>query len=520
MEESHNLFRNLFEHHPDSILFIEGNRFVDCNQATVRTLGFRDRAELLKKFADEHGVLRAHPSAFSPPQQPDGQDSFHKANEMIATAFREGSHRFEWDHQRINGEVFPVEVLLIAEGDVDPPRLTVIWKEIGELRRLQEKLLQARRMETLGRFVGGVAHDFNNLLLVIIGHLELMRVESTDRSVHHHIDLMTEATQRATAMTQELLAVGRSKSMPEEVVDLRAATERLLTMARRIIGENIAMEQNLGTQALPVKVDFGSLERSILNLAKNASDALPNGGNIQLSLEKKMIALGDPRFDVKPGAYAVLSFADDGCGMSEEEQRNCFEPFFTTKAEGTGTGLGLASLLGFVEQSGGAVHLQSELGRGTCFSFCLPLSTQALSSFAGQARVSSFVGGTETILLVEDAPAIRTLVAEALQGQGYKVLVAVDGIDALEQMAKFQGKIDLLLTDVVMPRLGGMELAKQMLSMFPALRVILTSGYVLGGIGELSEFGAHVRAIAKPYTPGQILAGVRELLDREPSSVS
>lgn len=520
MTEVFNIYRDLFEHYPDSILFIEGDEFVDCNAATVRTLGFRDREELNKKFSDEQGILRAHPSHFSPPQQPDGQDSFKKANEMIAAAFRQGTHRFEWEHQRINGEVFPVEVLLIADGAADPPRLAVIWKEIGEVRQLQEKLMQAQRMETLGRFVGGVAHDFNNLLLVITGHMELMRTESTNRTVHRRIQQMMEATDRATAMTQELLAVGRSKSMPEEVVDLRAVTERMLALVGRMIGEDIEVTSNLGAAPLPVKVDFGRLERSILNLAKNASDAMPQGGAIQLRLEQREIGNDEGQFEVAPGPYVVLSFGDNGCGMSLEDQRHCFEPFFTTKEEGTGTGLGLASLHGFVEHSGGAVHLRSEIGHGTCLSFCLPLSSEPLSEHAGKQRTSRFVGGTETVLLVEDEPAIRAMVAESLQQQGYSVLVANDGIDALEQVAGFNGTINLLLTDVVMPRLGGMDLARQLRANFPKLRVILTSGYVHGGIGELSEFGQNVIAIAKPYTPGQILAGVREMLDREESSTS
>jgi hypothetical protein len=520
MSEAFNIYRDLFEHYPDSILFIEGDEFVDCNEATVRTLGFRNREELNEKFADEQGILRAHPSHFSPPQQPDGQDSFKKANEMIAMAFRNGTHRFEWEHQRINGEVFPVEVLLIADGQAEPPRLAVIWKEIGELRQLQEKLMHAQRMETLGRFVGGVAHDFNNLLLVITGQMELLRTESTDRAVHRRIQQMMEATDRATAMTQELLAVGRSKSMPEEVVDLRAVTKRLLALVRRMIGEDVAVSSDLGAAPLPVKVDFGRLERSILNLAKNASDAMPEGGAIELRLEQREIRHGDRQFQVAPGKYAVLSFGDNGCGMSLEDQRHCFEPFFTTKEEGTGTGLGLASLNGFVEQSGGGVHLHSEVGAGTCLSFCLPVASGPLSEHAGKQRTSRFVGGSETILLVEDEPAIRAMVAESLQHQGYSVLVAEDGLDALEQVEAFDGAIDLLLTDVVMPRLGGMQLARQLHADFPALRVILTSGYVHGGIGELSEFGQNVIAIAKPYTPGEILAGVREMLDRDSSTPS
>ena len=517
MTKAFNIYHDLFEHYPDSILFIEGDVFVDCNDATVRTLGFRNREELNHKFADSQGILRAHPSHFSPQLQPDGQNSFKKANEMIALAFRNGTHRFEWDHQRVNGEIFPVEVLLIADGEAEPPRLAVIWKEIGEVRQLQEKLMQAQRMETLGRFVGGVAHDFNNLLLVITGHMELLRTESTDRQVHHRVRQMTEATDRATAMTQELLAVGRSKSMPEEVIDLRAVTKRLLALMRRMIGEDIELESSLGSSPLPVKVDFGRLERSILNLAKNASDAMPKGGAIHLGLEERTIQSGDPQFKVHPGTYAVLALGDDGCGMSVEAQRHCFEPFYTTKDEGIGTGLGLASLHGFVEQAGGAVHLRSEVGRGTCLSFCLPLASEPLNEHAGKQRTSRFVGGSETILLVEDEPAIREMVAEALQQQGYSVLVAQDGIDALEQVAAFEGNIHLLLTDVVMPRLGGMDLARQLRGAFPQLRVILTSGYVHGGIGELSEFGENVIAIAKPYTSGEILAGVRETLDREDS---
>lgn len=508
------LYRALFEHHPDSILFIEGDRLVDCNEATVRTLGFENRAQLNKKFADPDGVLRAHPGDFSPPLQPDGRDSYLKANDMIAIAFRDGVHRFEWDHQRRNGVVFPVEVLLIADSESKPPRLTVIWKEIGELRNLQGKLMQSQRMETLGRFVGGVAHDFNNLLLVITGHLELLRTESTDRRVHDRIEQMVQATDRATVMTQELLAVGRSKSMPEEVVDLLAVTNRLYALMKRIIGENVQIDCQFGDTVLPVKVDFGRLERSMLNLAKNASDAMPSGGKLSLALEARMIEDRDPHFQVLPGEYAVMSFADNGCGMTPEEQQNCFEPFFTTKGEGFGTGLGLASLHGFVEQAGGGVHLESTVNQGTHISFCLPLSGAPLSSSAGRARVSKFVGGAETIMLVEDEPAIREMVAGVLDKQGYKVIVAEHGLDALEQAGRFDGNIDLLFSDVVMPHLSGMDLARQLQPIYPEMRVIFTSGYVHGGMGEISEFGPKVQVIAKPYTPCEILAAVRELLDQ------
>jgi len=508
------LYRALFKHHPDSILFIEGDRFVDCNAATVKTLGFKDRAQLNEKFADDDGVLRAHPGDFSPPNQPDGRDSYLKANDMIAIAFRDGVHRFEWDHQRQNGEVFPVEVLLIADSEAKPPRLTVIWKEIGELRRLQGKLMQSQRMETLGRFVGGVAHDFNNLLLVITGHLELMRTETADRKVHGRIEQMVQATDRATAMTQELLAVGRSKSMPEEVVDLLAVTHRLFALMKRMIGEDVQIDCDFGETVLPVKVDFGRLERSILNLAKNASDAMPAGGKLSLTLKAQQIEESDRRFDVPPGDYAVMSFLDNGCGMTQEEQLHCFEPFFTTKGEGVGTGLGLASLNGFVEQSGGAVHLVSQEGQGTQISFCLPLSGAPMSSSAGRARVSKFVGGAETILLVEDERAIREMVSGALRKQGYQVIVAEHGLDALEQAESFDGDIDLLFTDVVMPHLGGMDLARKLRPIYPEMKVIFTSGYVQGGMGELSEFGSEVQVVAKPYTPGEILAATREFLDR------
>lgn len=504
---------DLFEQHPDSILFIEGDRFVDCNPATVRALGFRDRAELNERFADEDGVLRAHPSDFSPPTQPDGRDSFEKANEMIAIAFREGSHRFEWDHQRIDGEVFPVEVLLLANPDVDPPRLTVIWKEIGEIRRLQDKLMQAERMEAIGRFVGGVAHDFNNLLLVLTGHLELMRQEVRDRQFRHRLDEMVEATDRATAMTQELLAVGRSNLMTKEVVDLREVVRRIVTLIRRIIGEDIRVELSLGQVPLRVKVDIGRLERSLLNLAKNSRDAMPDGGSIRLTTRERMLDRDHPDLPLPKGRYGVIEFTDDGCGMEPEILKQAPLPFFTTRPAGQGTGLGLASVDGFASEAGGGLHLQSKLGGGTTVAVGLPLTHEPIGERVTARRRSRFVGGEETVLFVEDEPAIRNLLSEVLREQGYRVLVARDGVEAMEMARASELPIQVLVTDVVMPRMGGMDLARKLRHEQEGLRVLLTSGYVYGGMGELSELGGRVRAIAKPYTPGEILSSMRELLD-------
>ena len=496
-------YRELFERSADAILIIDGDTFVDCNEATVKMLRYRSRDEL----------LQTHPSELSPEFQPDGRPSFEKANEMIAIAFERGSHRFEWDHQRADGVVFPVEVLLTAVPERDRNILHVVWRETSERKRLEQELRQAQKMEAVGNLAGGIAHDFNNILVAIMGYAELAR-DRAEGDVEQQADLneIIRAGRRAATLTSQLLAFGRKQDLRPQVVDLSMVVTNLAGMIRRLIGEDIRMVLEPADDALPVNVDPMQLEQVILNVAANSRDAMPEGGTLIL---RTRIQLGSIRNGLKTstGRFVVLELEDTGPGMSRDVQDHAFEPFFTTKQWGQGTGLGLASAYGIIQQSGGDIEILSREGAGTTLRILLPESTDSILPTGTEARLpGAQAPAGVTILLVEDDLAAGRLLRRSLEREGYQVILARNGRDALALIEESTAEIDLLLTDVIMPVMSGPELVSCMRAIHPDLPALFMSGYTDDVLARHGFSSVNVDLLRKPFSPSELIRKVGEFL--------
>jgi two-component system cell cycle sensor histidine kinase/response regulator CckA len=386
-----------------------------------------------------------------------------------------------------------------------------------ESRRLQTELFQAQKMESIGVLAGGVAHDFNNLLSVIGCYVELtLENDTTSAEAREDLGEVKLAAERSAELTRKLLAFGRKQPMKREPLDLNVVVRSTEKLLRRIIGEDIELVVELDDHLGFVMADVGHVEQIIMNLAANARDAMKSGGRLLVQTENVDVSeeLATSQAGLSVGAHVVLRVRDDGCGMDEATAQRVFEPFFTTKPEGVGTGLGLSTVYGIVKQSDGHLGLTSELGVGTTFEIYLPrLAGAALGTSALREVEGARVGGTETVLVVEDADPVRSLSVRILDSAGYRVLTAVDGLDALRVLESFRDRVDLVLTDVVMPRMGGDELAAKLAQSHPDIEVLFMSGYVGRGFARGDGEAPSRNFIAKPFTVNDMLQTVRALLD-------
>ncbi|MBI4589551.1 MAG: GAF domain-containing protein [Candidatus Rokubacteria bacterium] len=387
---------------------------------------------------------------------------------------------------------------------------------IEELQRTQDQLAQAQKMEAVGRLAGGVAHDFNNLLTIIMGRTQLLsgRLPVED-PLRRDIELIDKAGKRAAALTQQLLAFSRKQVLQPKVLDLNAVVANMETMLRRLIGEDIELVTVRHSDLGCVKADPARLEQVILNLAVNARDAMPRGG--KLTIETADVELDETyafrHGAVHAGPYVMLAISDTGCGMDAKTQSHIFEPFFTTKEKGRGTGLGLSTVYGIVKQSGGYIWVYSEPGRGSTFKIYLPRIEQPAETVEPDPRPAGPFQGSETILLVEDESELRELACEILGGTGYTVLAATDGVEALRVSQAHPGPIHLLVTDVVMPKMSGRELADRLAPIRPAIKTLYMSGYTDDAIVHHGVLDPGVFLIEKPFTPDALLGRIREVLD-------
>ena len=378
----------------------------------------------------------------------------------------------------------------------------IFAEDITAQRNMEQQFLQAQKMEAVGRLAGGVAHDFNNLLMIISSCLELWQHEKTDpEKAAKYIRQIREATSMAAFVVRQLLTFSRKQMLERQVVELNTVLKDLSKMLPRLLGEDIEVIMMPGSSLERVEVDRGNIEQLVMNLAVNARDAMPGGGKLGIHTANAEVSQTEAdRIGLTPGRYVKLSVSDTGTGMNEEIQAQIFEPFFTTKEQGKGTGLGLATVSSIVKQNGGGISVHSRLGEGTIFDVYFPaVENQKKETPATPQQVAAAVErGTETVLLVEDEAALRTITTEYLQTQGYTVLAASNGIGALETCRTYSGTIDLLLTDVVMPGLSGPELAQTAMSMRPKLRVIYVSGYIDRQI-DLDALGSGATFLQKPY---------------------
>jgi PAS domain S-box-containing protein len=439
----------------------------------------------------------------------------------VEEARRQVRERGEWHGElhQVTRDGRPVVVAsrrtLLRDADGAPKAELIINSDITEQKRLEAQLLQAQRMEAVGRLAGGVAHDFNNLLTVINGYAELLLANvPPEGPAYEPLREIQRAGGRAAGLTRQLLAFSRKQLLKPVVLDLNALLRELEKMLLRLIGEDIDLATRLAPGLGRVRADAGQLEQVVMNLIVNARDAMPTGGRLTLETHNVELAPsyaeGHPY--VRPGPYVLLAVSDTGCGMDEATRARIFEPFFTTKAPGQGTGLGLSTVYGIVKQSGGSVEVYSEPGRGSTFKIYLPRLEGADAAATPSSAELEVPRGRETVLLAEDEDGVRAFVVLALEVLGYTVLQARDGAEALALCRDDPRPIHLLITDVVMPRMSGRELAERVAALRPGLKVLYLSGYTDDAVVRHGLLQEGVAFLQKPFTPAVLARKVRQVL--------
>ncbi|PYT63268.1 MAG: hypothetical protein DMG35_04695 [Acidobacteria bacterium] len=425
----------------------------------------------------------------------------------------------EYRLKRKDGQIIWVsDTAVVVPGSESHPLMEGIIVDITERRLLENQLQQARRMEAVGRLAGGVAHDFNNLLTIIKGYVDLALKRCVEQpELRGNIQRIEDAAERAVTLVRQLLAFSRKQVLKPKVLDLNSIVLNMDKLVRRLMSETIEMKTQIGKNLGAVKADPGQIEQVILNLIVNARDAMPNGGKLVIETGNVELdsTFSHDQASVKPGPYVMLSVTDTGIGMGAETLAHIFEPFYTTKESSRGTGLGLSTVYGIVKQSGGHVSVYSEAGKGTTFKVYLPrVDDPVQAQPTVEAPGSTSVEGAETILLVEDEPAVRELARMVLAERGFSVIEAQSPEDAVRLAGKHGAEIHLLLTDVVMPGMSGHDLAKQLTARHPNLRVLYMSGYTYNMIAENGTLEEGLSFLQKPFTPQGLTQKVREVLSR------
>jgi signal transduction histidine kinase len=421
------------------------------------------------------------------------------AEESYRIVRQDGSVR--WIHDR---------AFLVHDPDGKPYRVAGIAEDVTAHRELEEELRQAQKMEAIGRLAGGIAHDFNNLLMVVCGygHLVLDATPPTDPR-HDKLKQILAASNRASALTSQLLAFSRKQMLQPRIVNVNNLLTSMEALLRPVMGEHIRLKVDLASDLPCVKVDPNQLEQVLINLAANARDAMPEGGElrIQTAFVDGRVGAGFGR-DLGPCIHIQIS--DTGCGMSQDVLEHVFEPFFTTKGVGKGTGLGLSIVYGIIQQNHGTIHVSSEPGRGTTFEILLPAPLEGEEAKPATSPFES-LSGTETILVAEDESGVRTFVCETLEQLGYTVLWAADGHEALRTLEQ-HGSIHLLLTDVIMPVMDGRELARRVSALRPGTKVVYMSGYTDDTLAFYGLPQPDTSYIQKPFTPVALAEKLRQVL--------
>jgi len=445
----------------------------------------------------------------------------HPEDELtIQTLFQESflakadrTAQFRYRHAGGAWRLFESVVNWALDETGNPMKAVVVARDIEDRKHMEDQIRHAQKMEAVGRLAGGVAHDFNNLLTAINGYSDLL-LRSLDKMDPRRADVeeIKDTAARAAALTQQLLAFSRRQITNPTVVDINQMLSHLEKMLRRLIGEDIRLKTALAPGLYRVKADMGQMEQVLLNLSVNARDAMPNGGTLEISTQNWDVA-SDEDDEVPSGAYAKLVITDTGCGMDESTLSHLFEPFFTTKEKGRGTGLGLSTVYGIVQEAGGFIHVTSRPGEGTSFRIYFPMISENVTELTKTPETEEFLKGNEVVVLAEDDRAVRTLAKRVLIQSGYNVLDAASGEEALALAESTTGPIDLLVSDVVMNGIAGPELARRMILKRPGLKVLYLSGYM-----ELDTRNSVLREaqssfLAKPFRPRDLVQKVRETLD-------
>ena len=505
LKQTEKKYRSIFENAVEGIFqSTTDGRFIAVNPAMVKMLGFESAEDLIAHRTDIATQHYVDSKSRAELQHLIAKDS-------VVTGFECEVYRKDrskiWTRENIRAIHDELGTILHYEGSIE---------DISKQKQLETQLLQSQKLEGIGRLAGGIAHDFNNLLTAIMGYslLSLRKLHEQD-PLYHNITEIEKAANRAASLTRQLLAFSRKQILQPKVLNLNEIVSDINKMLRRLIGENIELRTALSPDLGNVKADPGQIEQVIMNLVINARDAMDNGG--KLTIETSNVYLDEKyasqHIAVNPGYFVMLAISDTGTGMDEETQSHIFEPFFTTKEIGKGTGLGLSTVYGIVKQSGGNIWVYSEPNQGTTFKIYLPRVDEDAEHLKRAIFKQEVLKGTETVLLAEDDEVVRNLACVVLETNGYKVLEAANGEAALLICEKYQGTINLLLTDVVMPEMSGIELAKRLAVMRPEMRVLYMSGYTENAVVYSGILKEGMTYIQKPFSPDDLAKKVRDVLD-------
>jgi two-component system, cell cycle sensor histidine kinase and response regulator CckA len=481
-------------------------KFLDVNPALIAMLGYESADDVLS--------LNPKDDVFVCPQE------YARLMQEFHGKRRLDNLEVKWRHRGQHTITVRLSGRAVASPEEPDDVFEIIAEDVTERRVLEDQFRQAQKMEAVGRLAGGVAHDFNNLLMVISGYNEVMLEQMEQGSpLHQRAVAIQQAADRATTLTRQLLAFSRKQLLELKVVDVNAIVSDIERLLRPLIGENIELVTKLTPGLGRTRADAGQLEQVIMNLVVNAKDAMPDGGKITIQTANTTLDDSYQREHsfIVPGPYVMLSVSDTGLGMNKEIQSRVFEPFFTTKEKGKGTGLGLSTVYGIVKQIGGYVLLQSEVGRGTTFRIYMPQVNDSEETLTAAKAANESSRGSETILLVEDEESVRQLVRETLQARGYVVIEAQNGEEGLQIAEAHSGPLDVVITDVVMPGIGGRELAKRLTEARPETRVLFLSGYAEDAIVHEGVLESGAAFLQKPFTLQTLSRKVREVLQSQPN---
>jgi PAS domain S-box-containing protein len=500
LRESEQHYRALFDTTPYPVYVFDRDslQILRVNEAAVRHYGYREDEFLRMKLSE----LR----------RPEDVPEFLAAYKPERPT---GDKGLVTRHRKKDGTLIDVELSTHDFVFAGRRARLVLAVDVTERRRLEEQFRQAQKMEAVGRLAGGVAHDFNNALTVISGFSELLRKQlGAGHHGHQDVEEIRKAADRATGLTRQLLAFSRKNVLTPQVLDLNLLVGNVERMLRRLLGEDVELTTVPAPCPVWVKADPGQIEQVLVNLAINARDAMPDGGRLTVSVAHVQLDADQARAraSAPAGWFALLKVADTGTGMSAQVRQHLFEPFFTTKPQGQGTGLGLFTAYGIVRHHQGGIDVSSEPGRGTAVALYLPSALPPAEKPAA-APLAELPGGSETVLLVEDEPILRSLLVRVLQGQGYNVLQATNGEDGLRTSGQHTGSIDLLVTDLVMPRMGGRELAERLATQRQSMKILFMSGYTDGALGRTGQGDGPVHFLQKPFLPVALANKVREVLE-------
>ena len=504
MQESETRYRTLFEALPVAITVVDCDtgRYVDANATAEKLFGM--------KLGE---LMNAGPMELSPPKQPDGRLSKDAGAKYLAAAINGETPAFEWTHRTLAGREMQCEIRLVRLPSQTQRLVEASLLDMTERKRLEAHILHAQKMESVGLLAGGVAHDFNNLLAVIISSVELLDMKLTDPALKAQTADVRRAAARASQLTRQLLAFSRKQILQPTVLNMNGILTELEKMLRRLIGAHIDVQLDLAQDAYFIKADRGQLEQVILNLAVNARDAMPKGGTLKIVTRNVDPGPGPAAAGAPPGSYLLLEVADSGCGMDAATRARLFEPFFTTKEVGQGTGLGLSTAHGIVKQSGGYITVESEVGKGSTFRIYLPRTDSRSSDRMPVPEPAQSARGSETILIAEDNMLALNVAAQSLEAFGYRVLRAESPLMALQFAKSYSGTIHLLLTDVIMPRMNGRQLADEVRTHRANIGLLFMSGYTRDVMMTRGVLEEGLELIEKPFTPELLARRVRGVLD-------